>query len=64
MADRMVKADEVPGSEDANVTTSVQRRRHWTMPEKVCLVEETRRPIRSVSLVARDSGLNGNQLLT
>jgi transposase len=35
------------------IITSVQRRRRWTAPEKVRMVEETFEPGITVSLVAR-----------
>jgi hypothetical protein len=36
------------------VITSVQRRRRWSVAEKIRLVEETLQPGMSVSLVARE----------
>src|SRR5262249_34169787 len=44
--------------------TSVQRRRRWTAPEKVRMVEETFEPGMTVSLVARRHGVAPNQLFT
>lgn len=44
------------------VITSVQRRRRWSAEEKVRIVEETYLPGMSVSLVARQHGIAGNQL--
>jgi transposase len=38
------------------IITSVQRRRRWTTPEKVRMVEETFEPGMTVSLVARRHG--------
>lgn len=64
MTDRMVSSNDPPLAERVEVITSVQRRRHWTAPEKVRLVEETCLPGQSVSLVARRHGLNANQLFT
>jgi transposase len=39
------------------IITSVQRRRRWTAPEKVRMVEETFEPGMTVSLVARRHGV-------
>ena len=39
------------------IITSVQRRRRWTAPEKVRMVEETFEPGMTVSLVARRHGI-------
>jgi transposase-like protein len=44
------------------IITSVQRRRRWTAPEKVRMVEETFEPGMTVSLVARRHGVAPNQL--
>lgn len=44
------------------VITSVQRRRRWSVGEKVRLVEETMQPGHSVSLVARRAGIAPSQL--
>lgn len=44
------------------VITSVQRRRRWSVAEKVRLVEETMQPGHSVSLVARRAGISPSQL--
>src|SRR5215217_2597436 len=58
MTDRMTStADRV------EIITSVQRRR-WTAAEKMRLVEETFVPGMTVSLVARQNGVNANQLFT
>ena len=46
------------------IITSVQRRRRWTAPEKVRMVEETFEPGMTVSLVARWHGVAPNQLFT
>src|SRR5215831_4160907 len=46
------------------IITSVQRRRRWTAPEKVGMVEETFEPGMTVSLVARRHGVAPNQLFT
>ena len=46
------------------IITSVQRRRRWTAPEKVRMVEETFEPGMTVSLVARRHGIAPNQLFT
>ncbi len=44
------------------VITSVQRRRRWTVAEKVRLVEEAMQPGFSVSYVARRAGIAPSQL--
>ncbi|WP_165799616.1 transposase [Sphingomonas oleivorans] len=44
--------------------TSVQRRRRWSVEEKIRIVEETDLPGNTVSLVARRHGIAGNQLFT
>ena len=46
------------------VITSVQRRRCWSGPEKMRMVEETYEPGATVSLVARRHGVAPNQLFT
>jgi transposase-like protein len=45
------------------VITSVQRRRRWSVAEKIRLVEETLEPGMSVSFVARKHGLSPSLLL-
>lgn len=40
----------------------VQRRRRWSLSEKMAMVRETYEPGMSVSLVARRHGINPNQL--
>ena len=59
MTDRMTNT-----SDRVEIITSVQRRRRWTAAEKVRLVEETFAPGMTVSLVARQNGVNPNQLFT
>jgi transposase len=49
---------------DGEVLSGVQRRRRWTPEEKVRIVEETYLPGMSVSLVARQHGINGSQVFT
>jgi len=44
------------------VVTSVQRRRRWTPEQKLEIVKQTNEPGSSVSLVARQHGLNAAQL--
>lgn len=44
------------------VVTSVQRRRRWTLAEKVQLVEEANQPWGSISYVARKYGISASQL--
>ena len=46
------------------IITSVQRRRRWTAPEKVRMVDETFEPGMTVSLEARRHGVAPNQLFT
>jgi len=46
------------------IITSVQRRRRWTAPEKVRMVEEIFEPGMTVGLVARRHGVAPNQLFT
>jgi transposase len=46
------------------VITSVQRRRRWSAAEKVRMVEETYAPDAPVSSVARQHGVNPNQLFS
>ena len=60
----MHKDDQAPfgGSGRIEVITSVQRRRRWTTPQKVAIVEETMRPGQSVSSVARQHGIAPNML--
>ena len=49
------------GIDRVEVITSVQRRRRWSVEEKVRIVDETYLPGMSVSLVARRHGIAGNQ---
>ncbi len=51
-------------SDRVEIITSVQRRRRWTAAEKMRLVEATFAPGMTVSLVARQNGVNPNQLFT
>src|SRR5262249_31787151 len=51
-------------TDGVEIITSVQRRRRWTAPEKVRMVEETFEPGMTVSLVARRDGVAANQLFT
>lgn len=51
-------------SPKVEVITSVQRRRRWSAAEKVRMVEETYAPGASVSSVARQHGVNPNQLFS
>jgi transposase-like protein len=46
------------------IITSVQRRRRWTAPEKVRMLEETFEPGMMLSLVARRHGVAPNRLFT
>jgi transposase len=55
--------DDIPRRYDrVEVISGVQRRRRWTPEEKVRMVEETFLPGMSVSLVARQHGVAGDQL--
>src|SRR5262245_52608966 len=45
------------------IITSVQRRRRWTAPEKVRMVEETFEPGMTIRLMARRHGVTPSQLL-
>jgi len=44
------------------VVTSVQRRRRWTPEQKLEIVKQTNEPGNSVSMVARQFGINAAQL--
>ncbi|KKC32573.1 transposase [Devosia psychrophila] len=57
----MSKASDVPFSR-VEVITSVQRRRRWSVAEKVSLVEEAMQPGMGVSYVARRAGISPSQL--
>lgn len=46
------------------VITSVQRRRRWSVQEKLQLVEESELPGMSVSYIARKYGVSPSQLFT
>jgi len=46
------------------VITSVQRRRRWTVAEKLQIVEESELPGMTVSYVARQHGISPSQLFT
>ncbi len=50
------------GSQRFEVMTPVQRRRRWSVAEKIRLVEETLEPGMSVSFVARKHGLSPSLL--
>jgi transposase len=51
-------------SPKVEVITSVQRRRRWSAAEKMRMVEATYAPGASVSSVARQHGVNPNQLFS
>jgi transposase-like protein len=51
-------------SDRVEIITPVQRRRRWTAPEKVRMVEETFEPGMTVRLVARRHGVAPKQLFT
>jgi transposase len=57
----MSKASDVPFSR-VEVITSVQRRRRWSVAEKVSLVDDAMQPGMSVSYVARRAGISPSQL--
>jgi len=59
MTDRMTST-----TDRVEIITSVQRRRRWTAAEKMRFVEATLAPGMTVSLVARQNGVNPNQLFT
>ncbi|WP_211353853.1 transposase, partial [Phreatobacter oligotrophus] len=48
----------------SEVLPGPQRRRRWTVTEKLEMVAETNEPGSSVSLVARRHGVSPNQLFT
>lgn len=49
-------------TDQIEVVTAVQRRRHWTPDEKLAFVQQTFEPGNSVSLVARQAGVTASQL--
>jgi transposase len=49
---------------NAEILTGLQRRRRWSVAEKLQMVAETREPGVTVSLVARRRGVSPNQLFT
>lgn len=51
-------------SKPMEVITSVQRRRRWSLQEKLQMVEESELPGLSVSYVARKYGVSPSQLFT
>ena len=55
-------SDPVSSPSRVEVITSVERRRRWSTPEKVRLVEEAMQPGLSVSHVARRAGIAPSQL--
>ena len=48
----------------AEILTGPERRRRWTVAEKLAMVAESREPGVTVSLVARRRGVSPNQLFT
>ena len=50
--------------EKIEVITSVQRRRRWSVAEKLQLVEESELPGMTVSYVARQNGVSPSQLFS
>ena len=61
MSTTMSKSSDEP-CRRVEVITSVQRRRRWSVAEKVRLVEEAMQPGMSVSYVARQAGISPSQL--
>lgn len=57
-----MSSDPGPRAPRVEVITSVQRRRRWTVAEKIRLVEEAMQPGFSVSYVARRAGIAPSQL--
>ena len=57
----MTTNSDIPGPR-VEVITSVQRRRRWSVAEKLRLIEEAMQPGSSVSLVARQAGVAPSQL--
>lgn len=57
----MSKASDAPIGR-VEVITSVQRRRRWSVAEKIRLVEEAMQPGMSISYVARRAGIAPSQL--
>lgn len=57
-----MSSDPVSRPHRVEVITSVQRRRRWSVAEKVRLVEEAMQPGMSVSFVARRAGIAPSQL--
>lgn len=57
-----MSSDPGPRASRVEVITSVQRRRRWTVAEKIRLVEEAMQPGFSVSYVARRAGIAPSQL--
>jgi transposase len=57
-----MSSDTGPRSQRVEVIMSVQRRRRWSVAEKVRLVEEAMQPGLSVSFVARRAGIAPSQL--
>ena len=49
-------------SQQVEVITSVQRRRRWSVQEKLEIIEETEQPGMSVSYVARQHGISPSLL--
>lgn len=63
MSTTMSKSSDEPFRR-VEVITSAQRRRRWSVAEKVRLVEEAMQPGMSVSYVARRAGISPSQLGT
>ena len=57
----MTTNSDTPGPR-VEVITSVQRRRRWSVAEKLRLIDEAMQPGSSVSLVARQAGVAPSQL--
>ena len=57
-----MSSDPVSRAQRVEIITSVERRRRWSVAEKVRLVEEAMQPGLSVSYVARKAGIAPSQL--
>ncbi|MCX7978844.1 MAG: transposase [Bdellovibrionaceae bacterium] len=53
-----------PKPQGVEVITSSQRRRRWTVEQKISMIKETYEPGENVSTVARKHGISASQLFT
>lgn len=58
----MTNSNDPYKAEQIEIITSVQRRRRWTIQEKLAIIEEADNPAISVSAVARKHGISPSQL--